>query len=91
MEPRLFIFLFIFLAFTVLLFPAIFNYAAMPYFIIMVALIGLDNVIDGIIYIAPVIFFVAFYLELRWSEVSLSVNAEPFMTSDSNEKQCERI
>lgn len=59
--------------------PAIFSYLALVYVFAMLGLIALDKFFPQIILIAPVIFFIAFFLEIYWSKISFTIN-DPYPT-----------
>ena len=60
----------------------------------MLGLIALDNFFPKIIFIAPIIFFIAFFLEIYWSKISFTIN-DPYPTGKNltaaNEEDHARI
>lgn len=94
MESFFLAFFLSFFLLSILFSPAIFSYLALVYIFAMLGLIALDNFFPKIIFIAPIIFFIAFFLEIYWSKISFTIN-DPYPTgknlTGANEEDHARI
>lgn len=75
MGDRLFILLIMVLAFSVIFSPLIFNHACILYVFSMITIVALSKYLPYMEYLMVLMFFVAFFLEIRWSDISFKVNA----------------
>jgi hypothetical protein len=65
----------LFFLLSMLFVPAIFSYMALPYFFMMMALLAVGKFYSSeVIFFAPVIFFIAYFLEIHLSNISFTIN-----------------
>ena len=76
MESFLHLFFVIFFLLSAFFPFAIFNYLALPYFFVVLVLLALEDSLSETVfmYITIVVFFIAFFLEIRLSDISFTIN-----------------